>query len=625
MRISKIILFLSLFIACASVGGVFFLMTHNWIDVSALEQYDPGRPTIVLDAQGNEWTRFALDRREPIALNKLPNHVIEAFLSAEDWQFFSHSGISYKGIVRSLLVNLYHGRKVQGASTITQQLVKLIFFDIQKTFTRKIKEQLYALVIEQQFTKHQILEIYLNHLYFGCGIYGIEAAAQRFWHTSAADISVDQAAALAGIIKSPATYCPLLHPGLCQQRRNVVLSSMYKRGIIAKAEYHDLIQAPLAIVKEQEMVVGLHFKELVRQFAEQKVGKTMLYTGGLTIQTTINQNLQITAQREFELQISHLRKELKRQVDGGLISFEVSTGQIRAIVGGYDFASSSFNRATQARRQMGSIFKPLVYAVAIKKGLNFDDVIIDEPLEIELHGTIWTPKNNDCEFHGPITRAYALCHSNNIVAIKTIMQAGISNVIDLAKRSHLPGPFYAYPSLALGCTDATLKQASAMINIFANDGVYVEPYCISWIKDRRGEKIYKYEPVKERVLDSIATGKVAKVMMLGLNRFKKWFADCWFSGQAISKTGTTNDCRNSWYIGSTPTLTTGVFVGCDDNSPLGTNIYPIRTAFPIWLGVTRSIATNQSFTFNPMLKSKKIDQKTGEPLLKDSPEAIEIF
>src|SRR3989344_6282798 len=192
MRISKIILFLSLFIACASVGGVFFLIPHNWIDVSALEQYDPGRQTIVLDAQGNEWTRFALDRREPIALNKLPNHVIEAFLSAEDWQFFSHSGISYKGIVRSLLVNLYHGRKVQGASTITQQLVKLIFFDIQKTFTRKIKEQLYALVIEQQFTKHQILEIYLNHLYFGCGIYGIEAAAQRFWHSSAADISVDQ-------------------------------------------------------------------------------------------------------------------------------------------------------------------------------------------------------------------------------------------------------------------------------------------------------------------------------------------------------------------------------------------------------------------------------------------------
>lgn len=625
MRISKIILFSFLFIACASVGGVFFLMTHNWIDVSALEQYDPGRPTIVLDAQGNEWTRFALDRREPIALSSLPDHVIQAFLSAEDWQFFSHSGISYKGIARSLLVNLYHGRKVQGASTITQQLVKLIFFDIQKTFTRKIKEQLYALVIEQQFTKHQILEIYLNHLYFGCGIYGIEAAAQRFWKKSAADISIDEAAALAGIIKSPATYCPLLHPALCQQRRNVVLSCMATRGIISKQEYADLAATPLTIVKEQEMVVGLHFKELVRQFAEQKVGKTMLYTGGLTIQTTINQNIQITAQREFEQQIFHLRKELKKPVDGGLISFEVATGQIRAIVGGYDFASSSFNRATQARRQMGSIFKPLVFAAAVKQGYGFEDVVVDEPLQMELHGTIWAPNNNDCEFHGPITRAYALSHSNNIVAIKTILQAGIGNVIDLAKRAHLPGPFYPYPSLALGCTDATLKQASAMINIFANDGMYVEPYCISWIKDRRGQKIYKYEPIKERVVDSITTGKVAKVMMLGLNRFKKWFADRWFTGQAISKTGTTNDSRNCWYIGSTPTLTTGVYVGCDDNSPLGANIYPVRTAFPIWLGLTRSVATNQSFTFNPALTTKIIDEKTGEPSVKDSPDAIEIF
>ena len=591
-----------------------------------LEQYNPGRPTIVLDDQGNEWTRFQLDRREPISLSCLPEHLIEAFLSAEDWNFFSHCGIFFKGIVRSLVVNIYHGRRVQGASTITQQLVKLLFFDMKKTFSRKLKEQLYAVIIEQQFTKQQILGIYLNHVYFGCGIYGVEAAAQRFWNTSAADVTVDQAATLAGIIRSPANYCPLLCPLSSENRRNLILQLMYNRAVITKDEYETSLQAPLQVVCQEQVTTSNHIKEMIRQFLEDRVGKKQLYSGGLVVQTSINQRMQRCAQLEFEKQVRHVCKELCKPVDGGLITLDVPTGEIKALVGGMDFSSSHFNRATQAWRQMGSVFKPMVYAAAIEQGMSFADVVVDEPIEVTQDVSVWSPKNFNSKFNGPITRAYALSRSNNIVTIKTLLQTGVHNVIDVAKRCRLSGPFHPYPSLALGCTDATLKQAAAMFNLFANDGVYVEPHCIKWVKDRLGTKIYKCTIVKERVLSSRVVGQVAQVLSLGLKRVHKWFENQWFEGEAISKTGTTNESRTCWYVGSTPALTTAVYVGCDDNASLGRNIYPIRTAFPIWLGFNRTIRSPvKQFSYDPSLRKIRINEKTGECAAVDDAEAIEIF
>ncbi len=620
-------LFSIIFLCCCALSGAaFFLFTTTWIDVSMLEKYDPGRPSIVLDDEGNEWMRFALDRRDPVPIAQLPPHLIEAFLSAEDWHFFSHYGISWRGILRSMLVNVYHGRRVQGASTITQQLVKLLFFDGTKTFSRKIKEQLYALVIEQQFTKHQILEIYLNHVYFGCGIYGVEAAAQRFWNKPAATISIAQAAMLAGIIRSPGNYCPLLHPLSSEYRRNVVLSSMVKRGVISQIAYDDAIKEPLELAQPEQQLYGAHVKEMIRQFLEDLVGKTELYSGGLTVQTTINQKVQQFAENTLQKQISQLNDTLHQNVDGGLITCEVQTGEIKALVGGADFATSSFNRAVQARRQFGSVFKPMVYAAAIEQGLHFSDLAVDEPIEINQGETVWSPNNWDNKFHGEVTRAFALSHSNNIVTIKTLLDTGIHNVIDVAKRSHLPGPYFPYPSLALGCIDGTLKQAAAMFNIFANDGIYVELHCIKWVKDKKGIKIYKADNKPERVFARSVVGKVAKVLMHGLKRVHTYFAHEWFRGEAISKTGTTNDSRTCWFVGSTPKLTTAVYIGSDDNRSLGNNVYPIRTSFPIWLSVTRFVSkAGDHFTFDPNLQLQVMNEKTGKPCSLDDPEAIEIL
>src|SRR5579859_1710557 len=268
-------------------GMIFFTFNTKIVDFSVLEHYNPGKPTLLLDDEGNEWARFELDRREPVTIDKMPQHLLHAFIAAEDHEFYNHGGISWKGIIRSLLINLYHGKRIQGASTITQQLVKLLFFHSKKTFERKIKEQFYALLVERQFSKEQILEIYLNHLYFGSGIYGVEAACQRFWGIEVKDISISQSATLAGIIRSPLNYCPLQFPFSSMRRRNIVLRSMKKIGAITNEEYQQATMLPLELREKKNDDIAPHLKESLRQQLEGMVGRKTLYSGGLIIQTSL--------------------------------------------------------------------------------------------------------------------------------------------------------------------------------------------------------------------------------------------------------------------------------------------------------------------------------------------------
>ena len=608
-----IIIFCLICFACAL--GAFFFAAHNkCVDFSALERYQTNKPSIVLDADGNEWTRFQLDRREPISYEQMPKHLIQAFIAAEDWKFFSHHGLSLKGIVRSLLVNLYHGRKVQGASTITQQLVRLLFFDAKKTFTRKLKEQVYALLIEQQFTKEQILEAYLNHAYFGCGIYGVEAASQRFWGKHASAITIDEAATLAGIVQLPEGYCPLVYPLSAQKRRDIVLANMRKLGFVAQQDYEQLKKISVQVKKTDSEVQAPHFKEALRVFLESVVGKEALYCGGLVIQSTMCRHTQEVADRVFKEQCAQMRSSICKEIDGAAITMDVKTGAIRAMVGGYDYATSKFNRALQAKRQMGSVFKTIVYAAAMQAGMTFADRDIDEPIEI-MHGQqLWKPHNWDQQFVGRVTLAYALSRSNNIVAIKTFLRVGAEPIVELAKKFHIEGPLYPYPSLALGCVDVTLKEATGVFNVFANNGVYVEPHYVEWIKDHWGAKIWRYTPVTEHVLPTIISGKVTKVLAIGIERIRKiMYKGKWLTSEAISKTGTTNDSRTCWFVGSTPSLTTAVYIGCDDNRPMG-DVYPIRTAFPIWKDIHEALPDKlTSFVYDPRLKHIYIDELTGRP------------
>jgi penicillin-binding protein 1A len=595
------------------LGAFFFIVQNKCIDFSALDLYQTNRPSIVLDADGNEWTRFQLDRREPISYDQIPKPLVQAFIAAEDWKFFHHHGLSIKGIIRSLLINMYHGRKVQGASTITQQLVRLLFFDAKKTFIRKFKEQMYAILVEQQYTKEQIMQAYLNHAYFGCGIYGVEAASQRFWGKHAIDLSLDECATLAGIVQLPEGYCPLMYPLSAQKRRNIVLNNMHKLGFITTQEYQQAKATPVCVKKYNDDVQAAYFKDAIRGFLEPIVGKEALYCGGLVIQSTMSRYEQRVAERVFQEQCKNMRATICKDIDGAVLVMDSKSGAIKAMVGGYDYGSSKFNRALQAKRQLGSVFKPIVYAAAIQAGFSFADTEVDEPIEMTLGSQQWSPHNWDHRFLGRITLASALSRSNNIVAIKMFLKVGAESIIELAKKCHIEGVMHPYPSLALGCVDVTVKEAIGAFNIFANNGVYVEPHYIEWVKDRWGTKIWYHTPKIEQVLPTVVSGKVSKVLAIGIERIRRiMYKGKWLSSEAISKTGTTNESRTCWFVGSTPSTTTAVYIGCDDNRSMG-SVYPNRTAFPIWREIHEALSDKKtSFDYDPRLKAVYINECTGE-------------
>ncbi len=608
----------------AALGILFYSAEQPWVDFSVLEHYNPGKPSILLDDQGNEWGRFEFDKREIIRYDQLPPCVIQAFIAAEDWQFFSHNGLSIKGIIRSIIKNLMRGKRAEGASTITQQLVRLLFFENQKKFTRKIKEQILAIVVERQFTKQQILETYLNHIYLGAGIYGVEAACQRFWGISVKECTPDKAAVLASIVRYPRKYCPLYNPKASEGRRNLILHNMLKLGFLSPQEYETAKQQPVSCVTHQQHSLGAHIKETMRVFLEETFGKKRLYTGGLKIQTTINRRMQYQAEKVFNRHMALMHTQFSPDLEGAFVCIEGTTGAIKALIGGCDFNASQFNRALQARRQMGSSFKPLVFAQALKEGKRFTDIEIDEPITLLQGGQEWSPGNANRKFQGPMTLAHALSRSNNIVTIKAYLEANAQHIVELAKSCGLQ-PHHDYPSLSLGCLEATPLETVCMMNIFANQGTFVEPYSIVWVKDQWGNKLYRSTQHKKQILLPFIADQVAKVLTLRIEQARKraphLFAPC----DALGKSGTTNDSRTTWYVGSTPRYTTGVYVGYDDNRSLG-NVYGSRTAFPIWRDFNEVIKQKpENFTFDHRLEEITINSITGEPCAASAAQAVTIL
>lgn len=600
------------------LGFFFFIFRHPLVDFSVLERYDPGKPSLLLDEKGKEWARFQLDKRDPVSINRMPKHLIQAFVAAEDWNFFSHCGLSWRGIIRSACINLYHGRIVQGASTITQQLIKLLYFDPTRQFKRKIKEQFFTLLVERQFTKEQILETYLNHVYFGCGIYGVEAASQRFWNKSAQDISVDQAATLAAIVCSPGNYCPLLYPLSSEHRRNVILTKMRHLAFITDQQYQEAKNQPLQLVTFTADTIAPHLKETLRTWLEDSFGKQRLYSGGLKVQTTINPTIQKNAEKAFHAHFVKLRQSIGGDIDGALMTIDRSNGEIRALVGGVDFTGSQFNRALQARRQQGSVFKPVLYAAALERGMSLLDTAIDEPLKVQTGRTVWEPRNHTRTFEGEMTLARALSYSNNIISAKTLLEIGVNNVIDCAKRCQIQGPLLPYPALALGCVDSTLSEVTGMFNVFANDGMYVEPHAVRWVKDEWGKKIYRTNYKTAQAISSKVASQIGHALTAGLERKRKTTKN-WIDSAALSKTGTTNDSRTCWFAGSTPELTTALYVGCDDNRPMGRYVYPIHTAYPVWLALHKKTPTKvKQFAFDSSLKPVLVDWRTGKVLARQT-------
>jgi penicillin-binding protein 1A len=627
MHFLKIFSVLSILLCCFALGMFVAIMRIPWVDFSVLEHYQPGKPSLLLDDEGKEWARFQLERHQPISLNAMPLHLIHAFIAAEDHYFFSHKGISLRGILRSFMVNLRHHRIVQGASTITQQLIKLLYFDGKRTFKRKIKEQFLALIVEQQFTKEHILETYLNHVYFGLGMYGVEAASQRLWSKSVQHLTLEESATLAAIVRSPATYSPLRNPTQAIKRRNLILQTLTRLAFITQAECLQAQSTPLIIHHDIQTSLAPHLRETIRNQLEDLVGRHLLYTGGLTIQTTLNRSTQQAAHATFTEYIQKLRKKCAIPIDGALVSIENSSGGIKALIGGFDFHESQFNRALQARRQLGSLFKPLLFAAAVDRGIIFSDTEIDEPLEFENEQhQWWQPQNFNKKFEGMMTLAHALSHSNNMIAIKMLKKIGFDQVINLARISGITQSAQPYLSLALGCVDTSLLQAASMFSLFAHKGVIAKPHMMLWIKDEWGNKIWKYQPQKTPVLSWSTTSQVTRALSLFMKRMKERFPHPWPATETIGKTGTTNDARTCWFAGATPELTTAVYLGRDDNQTLGDNVYASQTAFPLWLSFHKQLPISSShFSYDPSLQEVTIDQRSGKSSSPSQPNSVSIL
>lgn len=615
MRIFKGILLALVFTCCIIIGSIWYLFTHVTVDFSSLENYNPGSYSVVLDDHGVEIARFQLDRREPVDLDALSPHLIHAFLAAEDQQFFKHHGICIPAMFRSFFKNFTRGKIVQGASTITQQLIKLLFLDSSRTFKRKTHELFLALIVEHQFSKQQILQTYLNHIYLGCGIYGVEAASLRFWNKHASDLTVAQAATLAAIVQSPERLCPLMRSPRTLTRRNYVLRHMLGMKKITRDEYDQALNEQLELSESAHGCCAPHIKEMIRQTVESLVGTAALYSSGLVIQTTLNQTLQQQSVSLFAKHLQHHQEESAVPLDGGLFVIEGATGKIKALVGGLDFSTSQFNRVTQAKRQLGSIFKPLIYATALEHGARMDDICNDEPITIEHANQVWEPQNYNHKFIGPVTRAYGLYKSLNTIAIQTLYKAGFDNVVHNAQACGLACE-HAYPSLALGCLDATLWQATRMFNCFAQQGILVEPYYIEWIKDGQGKKVYKHTVEKHQALSWHITSQVTATLCAGMQQLRKKgrlvFPDAPFMG----KTGTTNDARSCFFVGATPRYTAGAFIGNDDNLPMGKYIFASQTVLPLILDVLKTLDTGSTtqFMYHPELQPLVINAITGFPV-----------
>ncbi len=610
------ILFVAILFISFCLGIAVVLLEKDWVDFASLDIYTLAKPSVVLDDEGAEIARFELDKRSPVAYDKLPKHLIDAFVAAEDHSFFSHSGLSLRGIVRSIFVNISHGKIKQGASTITQQTAKLMFLSCERKWFRKFQEAFIAFQLERQLSKDQILELYLNNIYFGRGIYGVDAACHRFWNKPMQELSLHESATLAAVTRSAKLYSPLNAPGSTKRRRDMILGSMLSLNLITQAEHQAAVAKPLTI---NDFAPGnpirMYVQEWVRQWAEQTFGKEALLSGGLKIKTTLNIPTQEKAELAFSETVHKLRIKLGNKLNGGMMAIEPKTGKIKAMVGGYDFKQSQWNRATQAYRQVGSTIKPILYALAMRAGIEMDSIFIDEPIEMQMpNGSIWRPMNWDNLFRGPMTLARAITASVNTIAIKLFLKIGGTYTVPWTKQFGINRQVTSYPSAALGTAEATVEENVAAFNVFANNGVYVKPFFIEWVKDKHGAVIFQQEPASKQIIDARLCSKMVNLLELRMLESKKYLGKDWPACQTIGKTGSTNSAATTWFVGASPALTTAIYIGCDDNTPMGSNLLASRTAFPAWLSFYKQLpVTRQHFYQDPTLQEYPINWITGEP------------
>jgi penicillin-binding protein 1A len=695
------VLFGLLVLVSALVGataGLLLVYTTDLPQVEALEAYRPSSITELYDDHGRVIGSFALQRRVVLAYDDFPPVLREALVSIEDKDFYRHSGINFWRIIGAAYRDIESGGRVQGASTLTMQLARNLFLSPDRSFHRKVQEAMLAIQIERRFTKPQIFTLYANQIFLGHGVYGFEAASEFYFSKPARNLTLTEAALLAGLPKGPGIYSPINHPDRAMKRRNLVINAMLEDGKIPAAQAADARSAPVALrLQHDPNSLAPYFVEEIRRYLENKYGADQVHEGGLKVYTSLDVDMQKSANRAMldglaayerrhgwkghlenivsegneidkyehpdwedepevngyvhalvtssgvgiatlkfgrysaalgQADVAWTRGKIQNLLrsgdicyvrilsltpngaarvsleqdsgaQGGLVAIDNSTGGIRAMVGGRDFSESKFDRVTQALRQVGSSFKPYVYTTVIDKGGSPDDTILDEPVTFDTGSGPYSPHNYDDKFEGIITLRRALAQSRNIPALKLANKVGIKSVIEYAERFGITAKLPPYLPVALGSAEITVMEQTSAYSVFPNDGVRVTPRYLTKVTDYEGRVLEEdYPEVKDVV--SARTARIMTAMLREVVLHGTGIAAARLPFPAAGKTGTTNDFTDAWFVGFSPTMTCGVWVGFDEKKTLGAKETGAHAALPIWMNfMTDAMAGKDPGQFQP--------------------------
>jgi penicillin-binding protein 1A len=600
-----------LLLALLAVAGVAVAAYVYWPTdlppVKALEEYTPSVGSRIYAEDDAFLTEFQAEKRIFVPLQQIPPALRNAIIAVEDSRFYSHFGVDVRGVLRAAYANFRHGRVVEGGSTITQQLAKVLFLTPDRRFSRKVKEVLLALELEKRYSKDRLLELYVNQIYMGHGAFGVEAASRMYFGKSVQDLTLPEAAMLAALPRSPGNYSPFERPELAQRRRAIVVGRMLEEGYISEAEAKATNRAPLGLIpSERRRGTGQYFLEYLQQSLEAKYGSEVLYKSGLAVYTTLDPALQRAAEEALRDGIQGLVARQGARVagrggkgapapvapEGAVVVMEAQTGYVKALVGGADFSRTEFNRALHAHRQPGSAFKPFVYLAALEAGHAPTEVLDDSPIRYVTAGKVWEPANYDNKFRGPVTLQQALEESINVPTIRLLEEIGVDPVINAARRAGIQSPLPRDLTLALGSGDVTLLELTAAYGTFANQGVHMEPLMVRYVTDAQGRLIEENIPQGREAIDpAIALGLTQ--MLRGVVERGTAVGARVLERPLAGKTGTTNDFSNAWFMGYTPSLVAGVWVGYDRPRSLGPEETGARVALPIWVTLMRTAFRNQ--------------------------------
>lgn len=541
------------------VGGLLAWYAYDLPDFDDLYILERKSSVTLKAADGMVLATYGDLYGEHQALKSLPPALPQALMATEDRRFYSHFGIDPIGLARATFANLRAGRTVQGGSTLTQQLAKNVFLSPNRTLKRKVQELMLAFRLEHRFSKDQILEMYLNRVYFGAGAYGVEAAAQRYFDKPAAKLTLGESAMLVGLLKAPSKLAPTGNIKSAQARGAQVLRNMAEAGYITTEQAEAAIAKPTQLARSRlPLPNARYFADWVIDEVYQLVGRDHT---DLTVYTTLDSRLQGGAERAVTTLMD--REAEKQDVDQAALVALAPDGAVRAMVGGRDYIDSPFNRATQARRQPGSAFKPLVFLTALEQGIRPDDQFVDGPIDIGG----WKPRNYDGQYHGAMTMREAVARSINTVAVQVDERVGRDKVIETARRLGITSDLKPHPSLALGAFEVGVLELTSAYAAFANGGYAVQPYGVLEIRDGQNVQLFKRDTggAYAHMIGGDALGDLNDLLRGVIERGSGRAAA--IGRPAAGKTGTTSDYRDAWFVGYTPDLVAAVWVGNDDNSP----------------------------------------------------------